>query len=71
MKKMCSERKAQPRRPELSKTRNRKQSYGYDPVKAEAAALSNDWSEDSDENWMPQEYLADPWEWFFPDSDLY
>lgn len=43
----------------------RRRRDGYDPVRAERANLSNDWSEDSDENWMPQEYLGGAFDGLF------
>lgn len=43
----------------------RRRSDGYDPVRAEGANLSNDWSEDSNENWMPQEYLGGAFDGLF------
>lgn len=43
----------------------RRRQAGYDTVRAERANLSNDWSEDSDENWMPQEYLGGAFDGLF------
>ena len=46
-------------------TRTFRRSGGYDPVRAELKSLEDDWGEDNDVNWIPQEFLGGPFDGLF------